>query len=119
MDASGAGATFSSGFIYGYLNNWSLEESVRFAIAAASLKVTHSGLEMSPVHELKGLARTIRIERMVYRGDQFHTIRKLLKLPPTNPITNNVLVKEGQKLAQKILPRKKVERKKIKKSMVE
>jgi len=48
VDGSGAGATFSSGFIYGMLNEWSLEETVRFAVAAASLKVTRLGLEMFP-----------------------------------------------------------------------
>ena len=46
VDGSGAGATFSSGFIYGWLNDWTLEEMARFAIAAASLKVTRSGLKM-------------------------------------------------------------------------
>ena len=119
VDASGAGATFSSGFVYGYLNRWNLEDTIRFAIAAASLKVTRSGLEMFPVQEIQGLARTVRIERMVYRGDRFHTIRKLLTLPQNSPLMNNVLVKESQKFAAKILPKKKVERKKIKRSMVE
>jgi sugar/nucleoside kinase (ribokinase family) len=119
VDASGAGATFSSGYIYGYLNGWSLEDTVRFAIAAASLKVTRSGLEMFSVPEVKGLARLVRIERMVYRGDRFHTIRKFLTLPQSSPLVNNPIVKESQKLAQKILPKKKVERRKIKRSMVE
>lgn len=119
VDASGAGATFSSGFVYGYLNGWNLEDTVRFAIAAASLKVTRSGLEMFPVQEVQGVARTIRIERMVYRGDQFHTIRKFLSLPQNNAIMNSPLMKGSQKMVEKILPKKKVERKKIKKSMVE
>ncbi|MBI4762453.1 MAG: carbohydrate kinase family protein [Chloroflexota bacterium] len=119
VDASGAGATFSSGYIYGYLQGWNMEETVRFAIAAASLKVTRSGLKMFPVPEILGLARTVRIERMVYRGDQFHVIRKFLRLPPLSPIVNNPLVREGQKLAQKIMPKKKVERRKIKRSLVE
>lgn len=119
VDASGAGATFSSGYIYGYLQGWNMEDTVRFAIAAASLKVTRSGLEMFPVQEIQGLARTVRIERMIYRGDRFHTIRKLLSLPQLNPIADNALVKSSQKLAERILPKKKVERKKIKKSMVE
>ncbi|MBE0669422.1 MAG: carbohydrate kinase family protein [Anaerolineales bacterium] len=119
VDASGAGATFSSGFIYGYLNGWGLEDTVRFAIAAASLKVTRSGLVMFPVQQIVGLARTVRIERMIYRGDQFHTIRKFLRIPQNNPIINNVFVKESQKFAEKILPKKKVERRKIKRSMVE
>lgn len=119
VDASGAGATFSSGYVYGYLNGWNLEDTIRFAIAAASLKVTRSGLEMFPVQKIQELARTVRIERMVYRGDRFHTIRKFLTLPKDSPFVNNALVKESQKLAAKILPRKKVERKKIKRSMVE
>lgn len=119
VDASGAGATFSSGFVYGYLKGWNLEDTVRFAIAAASLKVTRSGLEMFPVQEVQGVARTIRIERMVYRGDQFHTIRKLLSLPQNNAIMNNPLMKGSQKMVEKILPKKKVDRRKIKKSMVE
>lgn len=114
VDASGAGATFSSGFAYGYLNGWELEDTIRFAIAAASLKVTRSGLVMFPVQQIMGLARTVRIERMVYRGDQFLTIRKFLRLPKDSP-----LVKESQKLAEKILPKKKMDRRKIKRSMVE
>lgn len=119
VDASGAGATFSSGFIYGYLNGWGLADTVRFAIAAASLKVTRSGLEMFSVKEIQALARTVRIERMVYRGDRFLTIRKLLTLPKDSPLMNNRLIKESRKFAQKILPKKKMERKKIKRSMVE
>ncbi|MFN8400939.1 MAG: PfkB family carbohydrate kinase [Anaerolineales bacterium] len=119
VDASGAGATFSSGYIYGYLNGWSLEDTVRFAIAAASLKVTRSGLDMFPVSEIMGLARLVHVEHMVYRGDQFRTIRKLLTIPETSPLVNNPLVKESQKFAEKILPKKKVERRKIKRSLVE
>jgi sulfofructose kinase len=94
VDGSGAGATFSSGFIYGYLNGWTLEESVRFAIAAASLKVTRSGLTMFPVKEIKTLADKLRVQRMVYRDDEFYTIKKLLSLPRNNP-----LFEEGRKLA--------------------
>ena len=102
VDGSGAGATFSSGFIYGILNEWTLEETVRFAIAAASLKVTHSGLEMFPVREIQELARSLRVEHMIYRDNQFFEIEKLLKLPPNNP-----LVKEARKLAERIMPKKK------------
>lgn len=94
VDGSGAGATFSSGFIYGYLNEWPLEESVRFAIAAASLKVTRSGLTMFTVDEIKKRAEKLRVQRMVYRDDQFYTIKKLLSLPRNNP-----LFEEGRKLA--------------------
>lgn len=119
VDASGAGATFSSGFVYGYLNGWGLEDTIRFAIAAASLKVTRSGLEMFPVQRIQEVARSVRIERMIYRDDRFHTIRKLLTLPQDSPLMNNVLIKESQKLAAKILPKKKMDRKKIKRSLVE
>lgn len=101
VDGSGAGATFSSGFIYGVLNEWTLEETVRFAIAAASLKVTHAGLKMFPVQEIQGLARVLRVEHMIYRNNQFFEIEKLLKLPP-----DNQLVKEARKLAERFLPKK-------------
>ncbi|NUQ84941.1 MAG: carbohydrate kinase family protein [Anaerolineales bacterium] len=121
VDGSGAGATFSSGYIYGYLHGWSLEETVRFAIAAASLKVTRSGLQMFPVEEIWDLARTLRAERMIFRDDQFHVIRRFLRLPQNIPIANNPLVKGGQRLAQRILPKKKTphHHRKIKRSLVE
>ena len=49
VDGCGAGATFSAGFIYGYLKGWNLVDTLRFATAAASLKVTRAGLQMFPV----------------------------------------------------------------------
>lgn len=104
VDGSGAGATFSAGYIYGYLNEWSLEECVRFAVAAASLKVTHSGLKMSPVEQIKDLATTLRVEHMIFRNNQFFEVEKLIKLPPNNP-----LVREARKLADRFLPKKKKE----------
>lgn len=119
VDGSGAGATFSSGYIYGYLQGWSLEESVRFAIAAASLKVTRSGLQMFSVKEIKALARTLRVDRMEYRGDRFIRIKKLFRLPENSPLLDNVLVKETRKLAERFLPKRKTERRKIKRSLVE
>ena len=64
VDGCGAGATFSAGFIYGNLNDWSLEDSVRFATAAASLKVTRAGLEMFPIKEIMDLASKIEIEHL-------------------------------------------------------
>ena len=64
VDGCGAGATFSAGFIYGHLHGWSLEESVRFATAAASLKVTRPGLEMFPFEEIKALAAKVEVERL-------------------------------------------------------
>jgi sugar/nucleoside kinase (ribokinase family) len=114
VDGSGAGATFSSGFIYAYLKKWSLEESARFAIAAASLKVTRSGLKMFPVKQIKELAASLEVERMVYRDNQFFEIDKLLSQAQQNP-----LVKSSAKLAQQFLPKKKIVRKKIKRSLVE
>jgi len=114
VDGSGAGATFSSGFIYAYLKKWSLEESVRFAIAAASLKVTRSGLKMFPVKEIKELASKLSVDRMVYRDNRFFEIDKFLSQAQQSP-----LMKESKKIAQKLLPKKKTERKKIKRSLVE
>jgi sugar/nucleoside kinase (ribokinase family) len=64
VDGCGAGATFSAGFIYGHLKGWSLEESVRFATAAASLKVTHPGLKMFSIPEIQALAGRLAIERL-------------------------------------------------------
>jgi len=64
VDGCGAGATFSTGFIYGYLMGWSLEASVRFATVAASLKVTRAGLQMFPITEIKLLASEIIVEHL-------------------------------------------------------
>lgn len=64
VDGCGAGATYSAGFIFGRLQGWSLEESVRFATAAASLKVTRAGLEMFPLDEIKALAAKVVVERL-------------------------------------------------------
>jgi sugar/nucleoside kinase (ribokinase family) len=114
VDGSGAGATFSSGFIYAYLKKWSLEESVRFAIAAASLKVTRSGLKMFPVKEIKELASRLSVDRMVYRDNRFVEMDKFISQAQQSP-----LMKESKKFAQKLLPKKKTERKKIKRSLVE
>jgi sugar/nucleoside kinase (ribokinase family) len=63
VDGCGAGATFSAGYIYGYLLGWDLEQSVRFATAAASLKVTRPGLQMFPFNEIIELARQLSVER--------------------------------------------------------
>jgi fructose-1-phosphate kinase PfkB-like protein len=40
-----------------------LEESARFATAAASLKVTRPGLQMFPITEIKQLATQLSVER--------------------------------------------------------
>jgi sugar/nucleoside kinase (ribokinase family) len=114
MDGSGAGATFSSGFIYGHLKGWGLEETIRFAIAGASLKVTRPGLKMFSVKEIKELAATLRVERLEYRDDQFFELDNIFSQAQSNP-----LVKESKKLARKFLPKQKMDRKKIKRSLVE
>jgi sugar/nucleoside kinase (ribokinase family) len=62
VDGCGAGATFSAGFIYGHLKGWGLEESARFATAAASLKVTRPGLQMFPIGEIKSTAAQLPVE---------------------------------------------------------
>ena len=62
VDGCGAGATFSAGFIYGYLNEWDLEKSIRFATAAASLKVTRAGLQMFPIEEIQSLALKLDVK---------------------------------------------------------
>ena len=87
-DGCGAGATFSAGFIYGYLNKWNLEDSVRFAIAAASLKVTRAGLQMFPVKEIKAVATTLKVEYLEVKGNQFQKIKDFLSFPKRD-ITRN------------------------------
>jgi len=70
VDGCGAGATFSAGFIYGYLKGWDLERSACFATAAASLKVTRPGLKMFPIDEINTLAASLLVEHPVILSDQ-------------------------------------------------
>jgi sugar/nucleoside kinase (ribokinase family) len=63
VDGCGAGATFSAGYIYGYLHGWDLEKSARFATAAGSLKVTRPGLRMFPIDEISRVAAQLAVER--------------------------------------------------------
>ena len=63
VDGCGAGATFSAGFIYGYLHGWNLMDRLRFATAAASLKVTRVGYEMSTVDEIVAAGSRLRVEQ--------------------------------------------------------
>jgi len=72
VDGCGAGATFSAGFIYGQLMGWDAEESARFATAAASLKVTRPGLQMSPISEITGLASHLMVEHLDMIQDNAH-----------------------------------------------
>lgn len=105
VDGCGAGATFSAGYIYGYLNGWDLEQSIRFAVSAASLKVTRPGLQMFPVKEIRSLASKLRVEHMIYRDNQFLKIKTFLSFPQKD------LVGKGRRLAKfasdKLLPKKK------------
>jgi sugar/nucleoside kinase (ribokinase family) len=81
VDACGAGATFSAGFIYGYLKGWDLESSARFATAAATLKVTRAGLQMFPLEEIMELAARLRVERWAFKNDRFEIIDRILDIP--------------------------------------
>jgi len=64
VDGCGAGATYSAGYIYGHLNGWDLVQTVKFATAAASLKVTRSGLEMFPVNDILTFTKKIMVENL-------------------------------------------------------
>ena len=105
VDGCGAGATFSAGFIYGYLNGWDLEQAARFATAAASLKVTRAGLQMFPVDEIQALASRLRVEQLRFKDNQFHKISGMISA------RQQKLVFEGQKLAKiatdRLLPNRK------------
>jgi len=81
IDASGAGATFSAGFIYGYLKGWNLESSARFATAAATLKVTRAGLQMFPVEQILGLAAVLKVEHWAFRNNRFEIMDRILSIP--------------------------------------
>jgi sugar/nucleoside kinase (ribokinase family) len=64
VDGCGAGATFSAGYIYGLLEGWSFVDTLRFATAAASLKVTRAGLEMFPVEHIRALGLQLKVEQL-------------------------------------------------------
>jgi bifunctional ADP-heptose synthase (sugar kinase/adenylyltransferase) len=105
VDGCGAGATFSAGFIYGHLNGWDMEQSARFATAAASLKVTRAGLQMFPVDEIQALASRLRVQHLKFQDNQFHKITGMISA------RQQKLVYEGQKLAKiatdRLLPKRK------------
>jgi sugar/nucleoside kinase (ribokinase family) len=50
--------------VYGYLRGWGLEYTMRFAIAAASLKCTVVGPRAFPLDEVKNLATEVKVERL-------------------------------------------------------
>ena len=43
VDTVGAGDTFDAGFVYGYLQGWSLEKALKLAIACGSASVQQAG----------------------------------------------------------------------------
>jgi len=62
VDGCGAGATFSAGFIYGYLKDWELEDIARFATAAASLKCAQIGLDPPQLAKCLKIAKSLKTE---------------------------------------------------------
>jgi sugar/nucleoside kinase (ribokinase family) len=64
VDGCGAGATFSAGFATGFVRGWPLEDTVRFAVAAASLKITTVGPQAFPRAEVKRLAAHLSVEHL-------------------------------------------------------
>jgi sugar/nucleoside kinase (ribokinase family) len=43
IDTIGAGDSFDAGFLYGYLNAWSLERSLRMGCVCGALSTQHAG----------------------------------------------------------------------------
>ena len=61
VDTTGAGDIFHAGFIYGLLNNWSLDRQLDFACAAAAMNCMAVGARggIKPVAEIEGLMGTV------------------------------------------------------------
>ena len=52
VDTVGAGDTFDAGFVYGYLQGWSLDKALKLGIVCGSLSTCKSGgLEGQPTLE--------------------------------------------------------------------
>jgi sugar/nucleoside kinase (ribokinase family) len=96
VDACGAGATFSAGFIYGHLKGWNLESCARFATSAATLKVTRAGLQMFPVSHIMEFAASLKVERWRFRNNRFEIIERILSIPEQ-------VAQEGKKAQEKFL----------------
>ena len=63
-DTCGAGATFSAAYTVGLLAGADFEESLRFAVAAASLKCTVVGIKAFPQDQIRELARRLKTRRL-------------------------------------------------------
>ena len=96
VDACGAGATFSAGFIYGYLKGWDLESCARFATSAATLKVTRAGLQMFPVSHIMELAASLKVERWRFRNNRFEIMERIFSIPEQ-------VAKQGKNAQEKFL----------------
>jgi len=104
VDACGAGATFSAGFIYGCLKGWHVESSARFATAAASLKVTRPGLQMFPLEEILSLAAHLKVEHWAFKNNRFEIVERILDLP-------RQVAAQGQRAQLRILRELRIPRK--------
>jgi sugar/nucleoside kinase (ribokinase family) len=65
-DGCAAGATYSAAFAYGYLLGWTIEETARFAAAAASLKCTVVGPRAFPLGQIHKLAEQVKINQSTF-----------------------------------------------------
>ena len=64
VDACGAGATFSAGYIASLTSGSDFEQSLRFAVASASLKCTVVGPKAFPKEEVRELAAGLEARRL-------------------------------------------------------
>ena len=64
VDTCGAGATFSAAYLIGVLAGSDFEKSLRFAVAAASLKCTIVGLRAFPAGQINELAARLEVRRL-------------------------------------------------------
>jgi sulfofructose kinase len=63
VDTTGAGDVFHGAFIYGLLQNWNLEDVIRFANAVAAMKCMQFGAR-------RGIPLLSDVEQFLNRGDQ-------------------------------------------------